>query len=339
VSAAMSKPRVYITRRIPEQGLDLIRDICDVEVWQEELPPSREVILREARDCDGLVCLLTDTIDSEALNACPRLRVVSNLAVGFDNIDVQAATALGVLVGNTPDVLTETTADFAFALLMAAARRVVEGVDYARAGQWRTWGPMLLLGADVHHATLGIIGLGRIGEEMAKRARGFDMRVLYYAPHRQEDVERELGLIYTPLDELIAQADFVSLHTPLTPETRHLMNRARFARMKPSAVLINTARGAVVETDALVEALRSGQIAYAALDVTDPEPLPADHPLVTLPNCIVTPHIASASRATRGKMSEIAARNLLAGLNGQPLPYGLNNEVLGTGRNALPRAW
>lgn len=335
----MSKPKVYITRLIPDQGLDLIRDLCDATVWQDELPPPRKEILRQTRDCDGLVSLLTDAIDGELLDACPQLRVVSNMAVGFDNIDVPAATARGVLVGNTPGVLTETTADFTFALLMAAARRIVEGVDYVRAGKWRTWGPMLLMGADVHHATLGLVGLGRIGMEMAKRAKGFDMRVLYYDVYRREDVEREMGVTYAALDEVLAQADFVSVHTPLTPETRHLMNRERFAAMKPSAVLINTSRGPVVETEALVEALRSGQIAYAALDVTDPEPLPADNPLVSLPNCIVVPHIASASGATRGKMAEIAARNLIAGLNGEPLPSGLNNDALGAGRNALPRAW
>ena len=335
----MSKPKVYITRLIPDQGLTLIRDVCDATVWQEELPPPREVILRQTRDCDGLVSLLTDTIDGELLDACPQLRVVSNMAVGFDNIDVPEATARGVLVGNTPGVLTETTADFAFALLMAAARRIVEGADYVRAGKWRTWGPMLLMGADVHHATLGLIGLGRIGLEMAKRAKGFDMRVLYNDVYRREDVERETGITYAALDDVLAQADFVSVHTPLTPETRHLMNRERFAAMKSSAILINTSRGPVVETEALVEALRSGQIAYAALDVTDPEPLSADHPLLSLPNCIVMPHIASASGATRGKMAEIAARNLIAGLNGEPLPTGLNNDALGTGRNALPRTW
>ncbi len=335
----MSKPRVYVTQRIPDQGLNLIRDFCDATVWPEELPPPREEILRQTRDCDGLVSLLTDTIDGELLDACPQLRVVSNMAVGFDNIDVPAATARGVLVGNTPGVLTETTADFAFALLLATARRIVEGVDYARAGKWRTWGPMLLLGTDVHHATLGLVGLGRIGVEMAKRARGFDMRVLYYDVYRREDLEREMDITYAALDEVLAQADFVSIHTPLTPETRHLMNRERFAAMKSSGALINTSRGPVVETDALVEALRSGQIAYAALDVTEPEPLPADHPLMSMPNCIVTPHIASASGATRGKMAEIAARNLIAGLKGEPLPAGLNNDALGTGRNALPRAW
>ena len=335
----MSKPRVYVTQRIPEQGLNLIHDFCDATVWPEELPPPREEILRQTRDCDGLVSLLTDTIDGELLDACPQLRVVSNMAVGFDNIDVPAATARGVLVGNTPGVLTETTADFAFALLLAAARRIVEGVDYARAGKWRTWGPLLLLGGDVHHATLGLVGLGRIGLEMAKRAKGFDMRVLYYDVYRREDVEREMGITYAALDDVLAQADFVSIHTPLTPETRHLMNRERFAVMKSSGVLINTSRGPVVETEALVEALRSGQIAYAALDVTEPEPLPADHPLMSMPNCIVTPHIASASGATRGKMAEIAARNLIAGLKGEPLPSGLNNDALGKGRNALPRAW
>jgi len=244
-----------------------------------------------------------------------------------------------VLVGNTPGVLTATTADCAFALLMAAARRIVEGADYVRAGRWKTWGPLLLLGADVHHATLGLVGLGRIGTEMAKRAGGFDMRVLYYDVVRREDLEAAHGITYLPLDDLLAQADFVSVHTPLTPETRHLMNRERFAQMKPSAILINTSRGPVVDSDALAEALRSGEIGGAALDVTEPEPLPADHPLVALPNCLVVPHIASASAATRGMMAEIAARNLLAGLRGEPLPAGLNNEALGTGRSTLPRDW
>jgi glyoxylate reductase len=335
----MGKPRVYVTRKLPEQGLALITDFCDATIWEDELPPPRATILREARDADGLVSLLTDTIDGELLDACPKLRVVSNMAVGFDNIDVPAATARGVLAGNTPGVLTETTADFAFALLMAAARRIVEGADYVRAGRWRTWGPMLLMGADIHHATLGLVGLGRIGVEMAKRADGFDMRVIYYDVFRREDLEAAHNITYLPLDDLLAQADFVSVHTPLTEETRHLMNRERLGRMKRSAILINSARGPIVETDALVEALRDGIIAGAALDVTDPEPLPADHPLVALPNCLVVPHIASASAATRGEMAEIAARNLIAGLTGDPLPAGLNNEALGTGRSALPREW
>jgi len=335
----MGKPKVYIARVIPAMGLNLIREFCDVTIWPEELPPPREIILREAHDADGIVSLLTDRMDAEFMDACPRLRVISNYAVGFDNIDVPAATARGILVGNTPGVLTETTADFAFALLMAAARRIVEGVDYVRAGRWKTWGPMLLLGVDVHHATLGLVGLGRIGSEVAKRARGFDMQVLYYDVLRREDLEVHLGITYTPLDEVLARADFVSIHTPLTPETHHLMNRERFQKMKRSAILINTSRGPVVDTAALLEALQTGTIAGAALDVTDPEPLPADHPLITLPNCIIVPHIASASAATRGKMAEIAARNVIAGLKGEPLPAGLNPEALGKGRSALPRDW
>ncbi len=335
----MGKPKVFVARVIPDAGLDRIRDFCDATIWQDELPPPRDVLLREARDADGLVSLLTDHIDPELMDACPRLRVVSNMAVGFDNIDIPAATARGILAGNTPGVLTETTSDFAFALLMAAARRIVVGVDYVRAGRWQTWGPMLLMGADVHHATLGLVGLGRIGAEMAKRAKGFDMRVLYYDVVRRADLEASLGLTYAPLDDVLRQADFVSVHTPLTPDTRHLMNRERLGLMKPTALLINTSRGPVVETDALVEALRTGRIAGAALDVTDPEPLPADHPLVSLPNCIVVPHIASASAATRGKMAEIAANNLIAGLKGEPLPAGLNNDAVGTGRNAQPREW
>jgi glyoxylate reductase len=335
----MGRPRVYVTRKLPEQGLALINDYCDATIWEDELPPLRETILRETRDADGLVSLLTDKIDGELLDACPKLRVVSNMAVGFDNIDVPAATERGVLAGNTPGVLTETTADFAFALLMASARRIVEGVDYVRAGRWKTWGPMLLMGADIHHATLGLVGLGRIGVEMAKRAAGFDMHVLYYDVFRREDLETAHDITYLPLDEVLAQADFVSIHTPLTDETRHLMNRERLAQMKSSAILINTARGPIVETEALVEALQNGVIGGAALDVTDPEPLPADHPLVGMENCLVVPHIASASAATRGKMAEIAARNLIAGLEGKPLPAGLNNEALGTGRSTLPREW
>ncbi|HEX6540634.1 MAG TPA: D-glycerate dehydrogenase [Ktedonobacterales bacterium] len=335
----MGKPKVFVTRIIPDEGLDQIRAFCDATIWEDELPPPRDVILRETHDADGLVSLLTDKIDAELLDACPRLRVVSNYAVGFDNLDIPAGTSRGVLMGNTPGVLTETTADFAFALLMAAARRIVEGADYVRAGKWKTWGPMLLLGADVHHATLGLIGLGRIGVEMARRAVGFDMRVLYYDVVRREDFEQQFGLTYAPLEDVLAQADFVSIHTPLTPETHHLMNHERFARMKRSAILINTSRGPVVDPDALLEALQSGQIAGAALDVTEPEPLPAESPLVHLPNCLVVPHIASASRVTRGKMADIAARNLIAGLKGEPLPTGLNNDTLGQGRSALPRDW
>jgi glyoxylate reductase len=328
-----------VTRVIPDQGLDLVREFCDATIWPEELPPPRDVILRETRDADGLLSLLTDPVDGALMDACPRLRVVSNFAVGFDNLDVPAATERGIVMGNTPGVLTETTADFAFALLMAAARRIVEGVEYVRADRWKTWGPMLLMGHDVHGATLGLIGLGRIGAEMARRAAGFSMRVLYYDVFRREDLEQGLGIQYAPLDDVLAQADFVSVHTPLTPETRHLLNAERFARMKRTAIVINTSRGPVIDTEALTEALRSGVIGGAALDVTEPEPLPADHPLVHMPNCIIVPHIASASNVTRGQMAEIAARNLIAGLKGEPMPAGLNPEANGKGRSGQPRDW
>jgi glyoxylate reductase len=257
----------------------------------------------------------------------PRLRVISQFAVGFDNIDTKAATARGIPVGNTPGVLTDTTADFAFTLLMAAARRVVEGMDYVRAGKWKTWGPKLLLGQDIHRATLGLIGFGRIGQGMARRASGFDMRVLYYDVYRREDLEKTMGVIYADLDTLFRESDFVSVHTDLNPQTRHMINDDAFAKMKPSAILINSARGPIVDPDALYRALRDGKIAGAGLDVTEPEPLPADSPLVTLPNCLIVPHIASASVHTRGKMAEMAAHNLLAGLRGERLPHCANPEV------------
>jgi glyoxylate reductase len=335
----MSKPRVYVTRRIPDVGMRLLADMCEINVWAGDDPPPPAELARELRDADGALTLLTDHIGAALLDACPRLRVISNYAVGYDNVDIAAATARGILVGNTPDTLTETTADFAFALLLAAARRVAEGADYARAGRWTTWGPLLLLGADIHHATLGLVGLGRIGAEVARRARGFDMRLLYNSRHRDEARERELGLEYVTLDDLLAQSDFVSLHTPLTAETTHLLDAERLGKMKRGAILINTARGPVVDSDALVTALRDGPLGGAALDVTDPEPLPTSHPLYTLPNALITPHMASASVATRSAMATQAARNLLAGLRGEPLPSGVNPAALGHGRSAAPRPW
>ena len=324
----MTRPRVYITRRIPDAGLDLIRQACDVILWEGDEPPPYETLVDHVRDADGLLCLLTDRIDDALMAAAPRLRVISQMAVGYDNIDVAAATRRGILVGYTPDVLTEATADMAFALLMAAARRLVEGVDYARAGRWRTWGPLTLLGRDVHGATLGIVGLGRIGRAVARRARGFDMRVLYYDCARDEAAEREFGPACLDLDTLLAESDFVTLHVPLTPATRHLIGREQLRRMKPTAVLINTSRGPVVDQEALVEALRAGEIGYAALDVTDPEPLPPDHPLFALPNAIITPHIASASVTARSQMAVLAARNLLAGLRGEVPPFCVNPAAL-----------
>jgi lactate dehydrogenase-like 2-hydroxyacid dehydrogenase len=321
------KPKVYVTRKVPQAGIDLLRESCEVEVWEGELPVPREVLLEKVRDTEGLYCLLTERVDEELLDAAPRLRVVSNMAVGYDNIDVAACTARGIPVGHTPGVLTDTTADLTFALLLAAARRLVEGVDYVRAGKWKTWGPTLLLGQDVHGATLGIIGLGRIGQAVARRARGFDMRILYHDIRRIPEAEATLGATYVELDTLLAESDFVTLHVTLTEATYHLIGREELRKMKPTAVLVNASRGGVVDPQALYEALRDGEIGYAALDVTEPEPIPPDHPLLSLPNCIIVPHIGSASVATRTKMAVMAAENLLAGLRGEPLPHCVNPEV------------
>ena len=324
-----ARPRVFVSRIIPDAGLRPVVEATEADVWPDELPPSRDELLRRVAGKDGLLALLTDPVDGELLDAAgPQLRVVSNFAVGFDNIDVPECTRRGIAVGNTPGVLTETTADLAFALLMAAARRLPEGYDYVRAGNWKTWGPMLLLGQDVHGSTLGIVGFGRIGREMARRAAGFGMRVLYYDVHRASaEDEAQLAARGVAFEALLAESDFISLHTNLSPETRHLLDRAAFERMKPDAILVNTSRGPVVDHDALFEALRNGTIGGAALDVTDPEPLPPDHPLLTLPNCLVVPHVASASVATRDRMAEMAAANLLAGLRGERLPDCVNPEV------------
>jgi lactate dehydrogenase-like 2-hydroxyacid dehydrogenase len=318
--------RVYVTRRIPEAGLGMVREACETRVWEETLPPARDVILEEVTDSDGLLCLLSDDVDGEVMDAGD-LRVISQYAVGVDNIDLAAATERGIPVGHTPGVLTDATADLTFALLMAAARRIPEGIEKVRAGEWRTWEPMGLLGADVWGATLGVIGLGRIGTAMARRARGFQMRVLYNDPHRNPELEEELGLVYTSFDNLLERADFVTIHTPLVPETHHLVDESALRRMKGTAILINAARGEIVDTDALVRALEEGWIARAALDVTDPEPMPADHPLVGMASCIVVPHIGSATVTARNRMAEMAAENLLAGLEGERLPYCANPEV------------
>jgi glyoxylate reductase len=306
----------------------LLRDHADIAVWgTDEVPPPRDVLLRASAPCDGIISLLTDKIDGAFLDACPNVKVVSNYAVGFDNIDVDAATARGVVITNTPGVLTETTADFAFTLLMAAARRVVEADRYTREGKWQSWMPMLFLGQDVHHATLGLVGLGRIGAAMARRAHGFDMTVLYHDVVRREDLERDLGLQYTMLDDLLRRSDFISVHTPLTAQTRHLIGAAQFKQMKATAILINSARGPIVDQDALVEALRARTIAGAGLDVFDVEPIPAGHPLLTMENVVIAPHIASAGVVTRTKMALMAAENLIATLGGRRPPNFVNPEV------------
>jgi glyoxylate reductase len=324
----MTKPRVFVTRRIPDKGLDLARQAADLEVWPHPLPPPYETLLQKIHGCDAVLCLLTDRIDANLMDVIgPQVKVISQMAVGFDNIDVAAATARGIPIGNTPGVLTDTTADFAWALLMAAARRVVEGDKFTRAGKWETWGPIDFLGPDVTGATLGIVGFGRIGQGLAKRAQGFEMRILYFDRQRNLEAEQKYGAQFVELDKLLRESDFVSLHTVLSQETHHLMDDARLKLMKPSGVLINTSRGPVVDPAALYRALSSGTIAYAALDVTEPEPIKLDDPLLTLDNIIIAPHIASASYQTRDKMAAMAAANLIAGLQGERLPNCVNPQV------------
>lgn len=320
------KPEVYVTRHLPQAAQEELEAACAVTIWDEEFPPPYEVIRENVAGKEGLICLLTDRIDAELMDAGPDLKVVSQIAVGYDNIDVQAATARGITVGNTPGVLTDATADFAFAMLMSAARRIGESYDYVRDGKWQTWGLTLFLGQDVFGATLGIVGMGRIGRALAERARGFDMKVLYHNRSRRLDVEEELGVEYRDYEALLQEADFVSLHVNLTDETRGLIDAGALALMKPTSILINTARGPVVDSDALYDALKAGQIAYAALDVTDPEPLPAGHKLLTLPTCLVTPHIASATVASRTLMAQMAVRNCIAGVRGEPLPFPVNEN-------------
>ena len=318
----MDRPRVFVARLIPEAGLGPIRASCDVDVWTEDTPPPRAALRDRVAGCDGILTLLTDRVDDELLDAAgPRLRVVANYAVGFDNIDLGACARRRIAVGNTPGVLTESTADLAWALILAVARRVGEGDRFVRSGSWRTWGPMLLLGIDVHGSTLGIVGLGRIGQAVARRAAGFGMTVLYNQRERaQESVETALVATFVAFDELLARSDIVSIHVPLTDDTRHLIDAAALARMRRTAVLVNTSRGPIVDSVALAVALADGTIGGAGLDVTDPEPIDPDDPLLRLSNCLIVPHIASATTATRARMATMAAANLLAGVRGEPLP-------------------
>jgi glyoxylate reductase len=302
--------RVFVTRALPFDALDRLRAAHEVDEWPGEMPPSDDELRAAVAGAEGLLALVTDRVDAAVLDAAPGLRAIANMAVGTDNIDVEAAAARGIPVGNTPDVLTDATADLAFALLLALARRIVPGAELVRAGEWRTWEPARNLGADLAGATLGIVGWGRIGQAVARRAEGFGMEVVHSS--------RSSGV---PLDELLATADFVSLHTPLTPQTRALIDAAALKRMKPTALLINTARGGVVDQEALRAALIAGEIAGAALDVTDPEPLPADHPLLDSPNLLVVPHVGSATVRTRAKMAAMAVDNLLAALDGRPMPH------------------
>lgn len=322
------KPKVFVTRIIPKEGLEMLREVADVKVWEDELPPPRDILLKEAEDVDGLVSLLTDKIDAELFDTANKLKVVSNYAVGFDNIDLEEASKRGIMITNTPGVLTETTADLAFTLLMSTARRIVEADKFVRSGRWKTWGPMLMLGRDIYGAKLGLIGLGRIGYAVAKRAKGFDMDVMYYDLMRNEKAEKKLGLKFVEMEQLLKEADFVSIHVPLTSETRRLINKKTLSLMKKTSILINTARGPIVDEKALYEALINNEIAGAGLDVTDPEPPSMDNPLLKLDNVIIVPHIASASIATRTRMVVMAAQNCIAGLKGDVPPNLVNKQVI-----------
>ena len=326
----MAKPRAFVTRKIFPEALESIQAVADAEIWPEELPPSRLTLLEKAGGVDGLLTLLTDKIDGELMDAAgPQLRVISQIAVGYENIEVVEATKRGIPVGYTPGVLTEATADLAFALMMAAARRVVEAAKAVHDGRWKTWHPLHFLGPDIHGATLGIVGLGRIGLAVAKRAIGFDMNILYSDIARREDLEAQYPLTFVDMDTLLGEADFVTLHVNLTHETYHLMGETQFGKMKSTAVLVNASRGGVVDPGALYLALKDHQIGAAALDVTEPEPILMDDPLLTLDNCLVVPHIASASVHARSEMSRIAAQNLINGLKGEKLLTCVNPEVYG----------
>ncbi len=323
------RPKVFVTREIPERGLSKIREHFEVDLWTDEAPPPKDVIIERVRDVDALVSLLTDPIDAEVFDAAPKLRIVSQYAVGYDNIDVEEATKRGIYVTNTPGVLTETVADFTFALMLAVARRVVEADKYVREGRWKVaWHPLMMLGSDVYGRTLGIVGMGRIGSAVARRAKGFGMRILYYDSVRREDLEKELGAEFVDLDRLLEESDYVSLHVPLTPETYHLIGEEQLRKMKPTAFLINTARGKVVDQKALYKALKEGWIAGAGLDVFEQEPIPPDDPLLKLDNVVLAPHAASASHETRSRMAEMVAENLIAFLNEKVPPNLVNKEVV-----------
>jgi glyoxylate reductase len=315
-----AKPRVFVTRRIPAVGLDLITPHCAAEVWGDTLPPPAAVLKEKVRDCEGLISLLTDRVDNDLLAAAPKLRVVSNFAVGVNNIDLRAAARRGIRVGNTPGVLTEATADIAVTLLSAAARRLGESATDAKEGRWKTWDPLGWLGQDLVGRTLGIVGMGRIGFATAKRLHhGWGMRVLYTARSEKPDAARDLGATRVDLDTLLRESDFVSVHTDLNADTSRLFGAEQFGKMKRTAVFVNTSRGPVIDQSALAAALRNGTIFAAGLDVTDPEPLPPDHELFRLPNCVIAPHIASATVHTRNEMARICAENLIAGLTGKPM--------------------
>lgn len=330
----MSSPaRVFVTRSLPGDALGRLsaRTDCEVDVWSEPRQPTSTELAERATNCDGLLCLLTDRIDDELLARCASLQVVSTCSVGVDHIDLASASRRSIKVGYTPGVLVDTTADLTWALLLAASRRIVEADAFVRSGEWtseRRWEPEMLLGRDVARATLGILGLGAIGQAVARRAKGFEMRVVGWTP----SARKAEGIEALDFDEVLAESDFLSIHLALSSTTRGLIGAEEFARMKPGAVLVNAARGGIVNEEALASALASGQLSAAGLDVFDVEPLPSVHPLRSAPNLVLAPHIGSASVATRARMADLAVDNLLAGLSGEPLPHCANPEVEGAGR-------
>jgi len=325
----MQKPKVYVTRELPERGLRMIKERFDAEVWREYAPPPKKVIIEKAGNVDALASLLSDTIDAEVFNAAPKLKIVAQMAVGFDNIDVKEATKRGIYVTNTPEVLTDTTADFAWALLMAVARRIVEADKYVRTGKWKVgWHPNMIVGRDVYGATIGIVGAGRIGQAVAQRAKGFDMKILYHDVIPRPEMEKELGAKRVDPDTLLRESDFVSIHVPLMKETYHLIDAQKLKLMKRTAYLINNSRGPVVDEKALYEALKEGRIAGAGLDVFEQEPTPVNNPLLKLDNIVIAPHISSASHETRSQMAEMVAENLIAFFEGRKPPNLINPEVM-----------
>ncbi|CAG9621061.1 2-hydroxyacid dehydrogenase [Sutcliffiella rhizosphaerae] len=314
----MSRPYVFVTRKISEEALAPLKDIADVHCWNSESEAvPEEVLVEHARKADALLTMLSDKIDQSLLNMAPNLKVITNLAVGYDNIDIKAAAEKGIVVCNTPDVLTETTADLTFALLLATARRITESERYVKEGLWKSWSPYLLAGSDVHHKTLGIVGMGNIGQAVAKRANGFGMDVLYHNRSRHQEAEQQLGATYASFTELLRKSDFVVCLTPLTEKTRHLFNKQAFEEMKKSAYFINVGRGQVVDEKALIEALENKEIAGAGLDVFYQEPIEANHPLLKFPQVVAIPHIGSASVETRTTMMELCCANIMAVLKGE----------------------
>lgn len=322
------KPYIYITRKLPESAIKAIGQKFEVKMWEhEDIPVPKDILLAEAKKADALLTMLSDSIDESVLTAGGHIKVVANLAVGYDNIDLKTASRQGIAVCNTPDVLTDTTADLTFSLLMATARRIVEAAELVKKGEWKSWSPLLLAGHDIHHKTIGIVGMGKIGETVAKRATGFDMDILYHNRSRKPVIEQTLGAVYVSFEELIEKSDFIVCLTPLTTETKKMFTRTVFQKMKPSAIFINASRGPVVDEGALYEALIAGEIAGAGLDVFEKEPINAEHPLLAFSNVVALPHIGSSSVETRVTMMKLCLESIEAVLDGNE-PKTLVNKDL-----------